>query len=313
MPLRIEDYALIGDTRTAALVGRNGSIDWLCLPRFDSAACFASLLGSEENGCWSIEPVGQIHAVRRRYREDTLVLETEFEAEGGRIALIDFMPIRDEDTRNDVVRLVCGRAGQVRMRSVIRFRFDYGRLIPWVSRVEDGLRALAGPDGLILRTSVETRGRDFRTEAEFSVPAGQMVPFTLSWFPSHRPIPPPLDARRELEATEQWWRAWAVRCTYGDPRRDKVVRSLITLKALTYAPTGGIVAAPTTSLPEALGGVRNWDYRYCWSATPPSCCMRWPPPVTPTRPPLGAIGCCGPSRANLRRCRSSTASPASDD
>jgi GH15 family glucan-1,4-alpha-glucosidase len=178
--------------------------------------------------------------------------------------VIDFMPIRGEDSRNDLIRIVCGRAGQVRMRSVIRFRFDYGRLIPWVSRAEDGLRALAGPDGLILRTPVETHGRDFRTEAEFSVPQGQIVPFTLSWFPSHRPIPPPLDARWELGATEAWWRDWTGRCTYAGPRRDNVVRSLITLKALTYGPTGGIVAAPTTSLPEALGGVRNWDYRYCW-------------------------------------------------
>jgi GH15 family glucan-1,4-alpha-glucosidase len=263
MPLRIEDYALIGDTQTGA-VGRDGSMDWLCLPRFDSGACFAALLGSEDNGCWSIEPAGRVHSVRRRYREDTLVLETEFEAEGGRVALVDFMPIRNEDARIDLVRLVCGRAGQVRMRSVARFRFDYGRLIPWVSRAEDGLRALAGPDGLILRTPMETRGRDFRTEAEFSVPAGQTVPFTLTWFPSHRAIPPPLDPRRELDATEAWWRAWVGLCTYDGRQRDTVVRSLITLKALIYAPTGGIVAASTTSLPEALGGVRNWDYRYCW-------------------------------------------------
>ena len=258
----IEDYAIIGDCHTAALVARNGSIDWLCFPRFDGGACFAALLGNKEHGHWMIAPGDKISHVERRYRDGTLVLETDYETADGAVTLIDCMPPRSSVP--DVVRVVVGRRGQVRMRMQLIIRFDYGSIIPWVRRVPRGIRAVAGPDTLTLKTPVDLHNENFRTEAEFTVREGQRVPFVLMWYPSHEPEPGMIDADETLAATEQWWREWSGRCLYVGPWRDAVVRSLITLKALTYAPTGGIVAAPTTSLPECLGGVRNWDYRYCW-------------------------------------------------
>jgi GH15 family glucan-1,4-alpha-glucosidase len=258
----IEDYALIGDTETAALVCRDGSIDWLCLPRFDSGACFAALLGTEKHGRWMIAPAGGIRRTRRRYREGTLVLETVFETEDGSVALIDFMPPRDR--RLDVVRIVEGRGGRVPMRMQLVIRFDYGAIVPWVRRANGVLRAVGGPDSLWLFTPVTARGEDLTTVAEFEVSEGDRVPFDLAWCPSHEPAPQRVDPLALLEDTEAWWRRWSERCTHGGPWRDHVIRSLVTLKALTYAPTGGIVAAPTTSLPEQIGGNRNWDYRYTW-------------------------------------------------
>jgi len=282
MPLRIEDYALIGNTYTAALVGRDGSIDWLCMPRFDSGACFAGLLGGPEQGRWLLAPealaqrptsagestVGgesKARAVRRSYRRDTLILETEFELEdGARAAVIDFMPILDLEDRVDLVRIVEGRRGTVPMRMEAAFRFDYGRIVPWVRRRDYGLSAIAGPDAIELRTPVEMHGENFTTVANFSVGEGERIPFTLTWYPSHRPEPDERSATQMLDETETSWREWSALCTVTGPWREQVMRSLITLKALTYSPTGGIVAAPTTSLPEKIGGVRNWDYRYCW-------------------------------------------------
>ncbi len=260
--LRIEDYALIGDCQTTALVSRNGSIDWLCLPRFDSAACFAALLGSEQNGRWAISPAQEVREVRRRYRPDTLILETEFETDSGAVTVIDFMPVRDGTA--EVVRIVEGKRGQVPMRMDITMRFDYGSAVPWVRRASHGLTAIAGPDMLRLVTPVALEGRDYETVAEFTVSQGERVPFMLTWFPSHHPQPIRRDPERLLTDTQRWWEEWVSRCKYHGEWREPVVRSLITLKALTYMPTGGIVAAPTTSLPEQLGGVRNWDYRYCW-------------------------------------------------
>ena len=262
MPSPIEDYALIGDCHTAALVARDGSIDWLCFPRFDGGACFAALLGNEEHGHWMIAPAGDVRRVHRRYRDGTLVLETNYETADGEVTLIDCMPPRSRAP--DLVRVVVGRRGQVRMRMQLIIRFDYGSIIPWVSRTDKGIRAVAGPDTLILRAPVDLRNENFRTEAEFTVSEGERVPFVIIWHPSHEPEPEMIDADETIASTDEWWREWSGRCTYDGPWRAAVIRSLITLKALTYAPTGGIVAAPTTSLPEHLGGVRNWDYRYCW-------------------------------------------------
>jgi GH15 family glucan-1,4-alpha-glucosidase len=262
MPSRIEDYALIGDCETAALVARDGSIDWLCLPAFDSAACFAALLGTSENGRWQIAPTSPVRRVERRYREGTLILETDFETEAGAVRLIDFMAARDQ--RPDVLRIVEGRRGQVPMRMELLIRFDYGSTVPWVRREDGGIRAIAGPDTLHLRSGVPTHGEDFRTAADFEVQEGQRIAFDLVWHPSHEEPPPPTNVEASLVATERHWREWSARCSYRGEWRDAVVHSLVTLKALTYAPTGGIVAAPTTSLPERIGGVRNWDYRYCW-------------------------------------------------
>ncbi len=258
----IEDYAIIGDTHTAALVGKDGSIDWLCLPRFDSGACFAKLLGSHEHGCWRIAPVGTVTRVTRQYRGDSLVLETVMETEDGAVRLIDCMPIR-EDTPA-VVRLVEGVSGRVRVRMDLMIRFGYGSTIPWVRSVDGLLIAVAGPDAISMWTPVEMVGKDLSTVSELSISEGQSVPFVLSWFPSHTEPPRPPDARYIMNDTVAWWQDWSSRCSYEGDWREPVVRSLITLKALTYAPTGGIVAAATTSLPEALGGTRNWDYRYCW-------------------------------------------------
>ncbi|HSH61448.1 MAG TPA: glycoside hydrolase family 15 protein [Acidimicrobiales bacterium] len=260
--MRIEDYALIGDTQTAALVGRDGSIDWLCLPRFDSGACFAALVGSHEHGHWQLGPAGGAFASSRRYRGDSLVLETTFTTAEGAVRIVDCMPPRKRDP--DVVRVVEGVSGRVPMRMKLAIRFDYGRTIPWVRRVDGRLYAIAGPDALVLDTPVETRGEGLVTVADFAVAAGEQVPFVLEWHPSHERPGGTVDAVDALGDTERWWEQWVGRCTYDGEWRDAVVRSLVTLKALTYAPTGGIVAAPTTSLPEQLGGVRNWDYRFCW-------------------------------------------------
>jgi len=262
MALQIEEYALIGGCQTAALVGRDGSIDWLCWPRFDSAACFAALLGDTENGCWLMAPKGPLRGVRRRYRPGTLVLETEFCTEPGTAAIFDFM---SSDGGADLVRIVLGRSGRVEFRTELVVRFNYGQTVPWVNRLDDGtLNAVAGPERLVLRTPVELRGEDLRTIGEFTIEAGQSVPFALSYGASFQPPPPQFDPFKALERTEASWRQWSDRCPDVGPWTQAVKRSLITLKALTYAPTGGIVAAVTTSLPERLGGVRNWDYRYCW-------------------------------------------------
>ncbi|WP_316762250.1 glycoside hydrolase family 15 protein [Streptomyces herbicida] len=261
---RIEDYALIGDEQTAALVGRDGSIDWLCLPRFDSAACFARLLGDEENGHWRIAPKTAGTCTRRAYRPDTLVLDTEWETDGGTVRVTDLMPQRERAP--DVVRIVEGVRGRVTVRSVLRLRFDYGAIIPWMRRSGGHRVAVAGPDSVWLRSepAVRTWGEDFGTHSEFTVAEGERVAFVLTWHPSHEARPRLVDPYEALRSSVTDWRRWTVRCAYDGPYRDAVVRSLITLKALTYAPTGGIVAAATTSLPERVGGVRNWDYRYCW-------------------------------------------------
>jgi GH15 family glucan-1,4-alpha-glucosidase len=259
---RIEDYGLIGDLQTAALVSRNGSIDWLCFPRFDSGACFAALLGDEDNGRWSLEPASGITSARRRYRGDTLILETELACDEGVVRLIDFMPPRGEAP--DVVRIVEGVEGTVPMAMSLSIRFDYGSIIPWVRRRDDGIVAVAGPDALFLATPVELVGQNFHTLAAFDVHEGDRVPFVLTWYPSNRPPPHRVDAEQALADTESFWHEWVSDCVHVGRFREPLVRSLVTLKALTYAPTGGIVAAATTSLPEALGGVRNWDYRYCW-------------------------------------------------
>ena len=264
MPLAIEDYGLIGDCETAALVGRDGSIDWLCWPAFDSDACFAALLGSEKHGRWLIAPQGEIKKTSRCYQGQTLILNTRFETANGVVELIDFMPLRGE--ASDVVRLVCGVDGRVRMRMQLVIRFGFGVDIPWVKRTEDRstLLAIAGPDMIVLRTPIETRGEDMTTVAEFEVNAGETIPFVLTYGPSHLDPPAPIDHEIALKDTEEFWEEWCSRCTYEGEHRALVLRSLITLKALTFAPTGGIVAAPTTSLPEKLGGARNWDYRFCW-------------------------------------------------
>jgi GH15 family glucan-1,4-alpha-glucosidase len=261
MPLPIEDYAIIADTHTSALVGRNGSIDWLCVPRFDSGAIFAALLGTADNGHWSLRP-RDVVTTRRRYRDETLVLETEFETPGGVARVIDFMPPRTESP--SVIRIVEGVRGEVHFDMELRLRFDYGQVVPWVYREGEALVAVAGPDAAWLRTPATLFGENLTTKADFAVRAGERVPFVLTWRPSHLPPPEPLDPAHELGVTEGYWRGWVSACTYEGEWRDAVVRSLLTLKALTYAPTGGIVAAATTSLPEKLGGVRNWDYRFCW-------------------------------------------------
>jgi GH15 family glucan-1,4-alpha-glucosidase len=262
MAARIEDYALIGDTQTAALVGRNGSIDWVAFPRFDSGTCFAALLGGRENGRWSIAPIGAPRTVRRRYRDHTLVLETELETEDGTVRLIDFMPVRGHAP--DIVRIIEGVHGQVAMRSDLVIRFDTGRALPWVRQREGALTAVAGPDGLCLRGDLEMRGEGLASVATFTIAAGERHAVVCTWFPSHEELPAAIDPFVALQETEEWWRDWSGRCTYEGPWREAVVTSLMVLKALTYGPTGGIVAAPTTSLPEWPGGVRNWDYRYCW-------------------------------------------------
>jgi GH15 family glucan-1,4-alpha-glucosidase len=263
MPSRIEDYALVGDCETAALIGRDGSVDWLCWPRFDSDACFAALLGSPENGRWLLQPVQDRPRVSRRYRPGTLILETRFETEEGAVTVMDFMPVRRNHSH--LVRLVRGERGRVAMRFELVLRFDYGSIVPWVTRLEARtLRAIAGPDMVVLRSAVDIRGEDFKTVAEFTVASGQTLPFTLSYAPSHLPPPAAFDAASALDQTQTFWTQWCRKGRVTGPLAETVHRSLITLKALTYAPTGGTVAAATTSLPEQLGGERNWDYRFCW-------------------------------------------------
>jgi GH15 family glucan-1,4-alpha-glucosidase len=262
MAAKIEDYALIGDMETAALVDRNGSIDWLCWPNFSSAACFAALLGTEENGRWQIAPAEGKFATMRRYRDHTLILETEFEQAGGACRLIDFMPPRG--VHSDVVRVVEGIRGSVPVRMELVLRFDYGRTIPWVTGINDGVRAVAGPNLAILHASVPVHGENLKTVAEFTVRRGQRIWFTLTYGASYEPDPRPIDFRRALSVTTRDWRRWSSHLQYAGKYREAVERSLITLKALTFRPTGGVVAAPTTSLPEQIGGSRNWDYRYCW-------------------------------------------------
>jgi GH15 family glucan-1,4-alpha-glucosidase len=261
--MRIEDYALVGDCRTAALVGRNGSIDWLCWPRFDSPACFAALLGTPDNGYWRIAPVGNSSATRR-YLPGTLILETEFQAAEGAVAILDFMPMGS--VQSDLVRMVVGLRGSVTMESEGVLRFDYGASVPWVTLSDDRrmLRAVAGPDLAVLSAPVALENRDRKTCARFEVKAGETLPFVLTHTASHLEVSHRLEPRHALAETEAFWKRWSHRCTVGGQYAAPVCRSLITLKALTYAPTGGIVAAPTTSLPERIGGVRNWDYRYCW-------------------------------------------------
>ena len=258
----IEDYALIGDGETAALVSRRGSIDWLCLPRFDSPACFAALLGGPEHGRFSLTPRDGARSVRRRYRDSTLVLETEFETDGGAVTVVDCMPQREGPPV--LIRQVVGTRGTVAMRMELVMRMDYGSVVPWVRRTADGIHAVAGPEALALATDLPLRGEGLTTVADFEVAAGQRRSLTLAWHPSHLPAPPPLDSDEAVRDTEAWWRRWVDACRFQGPDRDAVVRSLVTIKALIYEPTGGIVAAPTTSLPEQLGGVRNWDYRICW-------------------------------------------------
>jgi GH15 family glucan-1,4-alpha-glucosidase len=260
----IEDYGLIGDCETAALVGRDGSIDWLCWPAFDSDACFAAILGNDKHGRWLIAPEGEIISTSRRYWDNTLILETRFETADGIVALIDFMPPRGK--ASDVVRLVRGVSGQVKMRMELVIRFGFGADIPWVKRTEDrsALLAICGQDMTVLRSPVETRGENMTTIAEFVVNAGETTPFVLTYGPSHLEVPAPINPAVALQETEDFWIEWCSRSTYEGEGRDLIQRSLITLKALTYGPTGGIVAAPTTSLPEKIGGARNWDYRFCW-------------------------------------------------
>ena len=262
MALKIEEYAMIGDCKTAALVGRNGSIDWLCWPRFDSAACFAALLGECENGRWLIAPKEESIEVSRRYRSGTLVLETEFHTKSGRATLVDFMIPGDGA---HLVRILIGRQGRVDFRNEFVVRFNYGATVPWVNRLDDGgIGAIAGPERVVLRTPAALHGEDLKTIGEFAIEVGQSIPFVLSYGPSFQNHPPEVDAFDALERTEAFWREWSDRCPEVGPWTEAVKRSLITLKGLTFAPTGGIVAAPTTSLPELIEGVRNWDYRYCW-------------------------------------------------
>jgi GH15 family glucan-1,4-alpha-glucosidase len=265
MASRIEDYGLIGNTRTAALVSNTASIDWFCAPRFDSDACFASLVGYDEHGSWAFHPTVPIRETRQRYREGSMVLETEFVCDGGVVRITDFMPIGAEGDRCDLARLVEGVEGEVPMEMLLNLRFGYGAYSPAISGSRDDLHFVAGPDAMVLHGPIEAKlTGDGRVSALLDVRKGMRIPFQLSWHPSHQEPPMGLDVEAALETTDAYWRSWAARCTYEGRWRDLVVRSLLTLKALTYGPTGGIVAAPTTSLPEALGGVRNWDYRYVW-------------------------------------------------
>jgi GH15 family glucan-1,4-alpha-glucosidase len=262
MASRIEDYALLGDCQTAALVSRTGSIDWLCLPRFDSGACFAALLGGPEHGRWLLAPADEPTRVTRAYRPGTLVLDTTFHVPGGAVRVTDAMPMRDKHPH--LVRVVSGVEGRVRMRMQLIVRFDYGLTVPWVRKEGPGFAAIAGPNSMRLLSHVPVHGENLTTVAEFDVAPGQSLGMALTWHPSHLRRPPDLDPQAVVADAENAWRAWSSRCTYEGEYRDVVLRSLVTLKALTHSATGGIVAAPTTSLPEALGGVRNWDYRFCW-------------------------------------------------
>jgi GH15 family glucan-1,4-alpha-glucosidase len=263
MPSRIEDYAIVGDCKTAALISRDGSVDWLCWPRFDSQACFAALLGSPENGRWLIGPAETDARAGRRYLPDTLILETRHQTESGSAVILDFMPVHH--AHSSLIRIVRGERGQVRMRFELVLRFDYGSIVPWVTRLDDfTLRAIAGPDMVVLHTPVDVRGKDLKTVGEFTISAGETLSFALVYARSHLPAPERMDPASALEQTEDFWKSWSARSRAAGPWSEAVHRSLITLKALIYAPTGGMVAAPTTSLPEQFGGTRNWDYRFCW-------------------------------------------------
>jgi GH15 family glucan-1,4-alpha-glucosidase len=259
---RIEDYALIGDLQTAALVSREGSVDWCCFPRFDSGACFAALLGDREHGRWFLAPRTHVRRSTRRYRNDTLVLESIYETEEGTIRAIDFMPPRGRAP--DIVRIVEGLEGSVPMRSELVIRFDYGHIVPWVRRIDHARVAIAGPDALCFRTPVEVHGENMATVSDFTLEQGERIPFVLTWFASHEPLPEEVDPEQALNDTEAYWLDWAETCRHQGDYHDEIHQSLLVLKALTYEPTGGIVAAPTSSLPELAGGVRNWDYRFCW-------------------------------------------------
>jgi GH15 family glucan-1,4-alpha-glucosidase len=258
----IESYAILGDLHTAALVSRRGAIDWLAFPHFDSGACFAALLGDDDNGTWHLSPAGAPECTRRRYRGDSLILETEWETASGAVRVIDFMPPRDEAP--DVVRIVEGISGRVEMETLLRVRFDYGSIVPWARRAGGAIRMIAGPDSVCFHTPIQMHAKDMAHQAQFTVAAGDRIPFVMTWQQSHLAMPKPVDAEQALRDTETVWMEWVAHCHYDGEWRDAVIRSLTTLKALTYAPTGGIVAAATTSLPEAIGGERNWDYRYCW-------------------------------------------------
>ena len=262
MASRIEDYAIIGDCETAALVGKNGSIDWLCWPNFGSDACFASLLGDQDNGFWQISPKDKAAKLTRKYRDHTLILETTFETGKGSFTLIDFMPVRGRNS--DVVRIVHGVKGEVHVCMELALRFGYGRIVPWVTHTEQGIQAVAGPDMAVLRTSVELHGEGMKTVGEFTIAEGESVSFVLTYGASYEDAPRAIDAENALADTQHFWQKWTERCEGLEAYTEAIERSLITLKALTYRPTGGIVAAPTSSLPEAIGGPRNWDYRYCW-------------------------------------------------
>jgi GH15 family glucan-1,4-alpha-glucosidase len=264
MASRIEDYGLIGNTRTAALVSRSGSIDWLCVPRFDSDACLAALIGYDEHGAWSLRPTVPIRETRQRYRDETLILETEFVCDGGAVRITDFMPVGSSEDRCDVVRIVEGLEGEVPLEMQLDVRFGYGADVPWTTAAAEGVLFVAGPNAVLLRGARQPRLRDGRASALLQVRKGDRIPLQLGWYPSHEHTPDAIDDVQALAATDRFWRTWAHHCLYEGRWRDLIVRSMITLKAMTYAPTGGIVAAPTTSLPEELGGVRNWDYRYCW-------------------------------------------------
>ena len=253
---------MIGDCHTAALVSKQGSIDWLCLPHFDSPACFAGLLGTDDHGHWSISPAEPVRSIRRRYRDGSLILETTFETENGAVTLIDCMLPRTGVP--ELLREVVGVRGQVQMKLELVIRFDYGSVVPWVRHAENGISAIAGPDMIRVRADVPLHRENMKTGAEFTVSEGQKIKFDLTWYPSHEKEPATVNVEAAIEKTERWWREWSDRCTYEGKWRDAVLRSLVTLKGLTFLPTGGIVAAPTTSLPELIGGVRNWDYRFCW-------------------------------------------------
>jgi GH15 family glucan-1,4-alpha-glucosidase len=259
---RIEDYALIGDLQTAALVSRDGSIDWCCFPRFDSGACFAALVGTPDHGLWRLAPAVAVTSSVRRYRHDTLVLETVHETAEGSVRVIDFMPPRG--LAPDIVRIVEGLDGVVPMRSDLAIRFDYGDIVPWVRQVEGALVAVAGPDALCFRAPVEVHGEGMTSVSEFTLRPAERFAFVLTWYPSHEAIPDAIDAEQALAESENYWLDWAGKCNHGGDYHDEIHQSLLVLKALTFEPTGGIVAAPTTSLPEHIGGPRNWDYRFCW-------------------------------------------------
>ena len=310
--MRIEDYGLIGNTLTAALVSRGGSIDWLCLPAFDGGACFAALVGGPDNGHWTIAPTNPEQTVTRAYRAKTAILETTFSGEEGTATLIDFMPPPGSGRpRVDVVRIVRCDAGRAELALRLVLRFDYGHVVPWVQRCKVGITAIAGPDAVLFQSQVPLRGEDLTTVATFSLRAGQSRAFCLTWFPSHLSVPRPIGAERALKRTQDWWRRWSAKASDFGSWNEPALRSLITLKAMTYSPTGAMVAAPTTSLPERIGGKRNWDYRYCWIRDSTLTLYALLTSGFSRKPRTGGAGCCVPRRASRRSCRSCTGCAAS--